>query len=108
MSGFVSWATHGIKRGRLRWNRRRLIAALCAAAVLVVTATLYLILVSQTAAQGRHIQQLQADLSLIGRENEQLEVRIAWASTIESLKIRATALGFVLPEQVEFLRVPGD
>jgi hypothetical protein len=108
MSGFVSWATHGIKRGRFKWNRRRISGALGVAVALVAMATLYLVLVSQTAAQGRHIQQLQAELSRIGRENEQLEVKIAWASSIEGLKMRATALGFVLPEQVEFLRIPGD
>ena len=108
MAGFVSWATHGIKRGRLKWNRKRLIGALGAALVLVAAAILYLVLVSRTAAQGRHIQQLQTELSLIDRENEQLEVRIAWASSIDSLKMRATALGYVLPEQVEFLRISGD
>ena len=28
MAGFVSWATHGIKRGRFKWNRRRISGAL--------------------------------------------------------------------------------
>jgi cell division protein FtsL len=72
--------------------------------VLTLVAGLYLSLVSRTAARGRHIQQLQAELFRLRRENEQLEVDLASKGSVSRLWERAIDLGFTPQEQVEFLR----
>jgi cell division protein FtsL len=106
MSDFLQWVTHGIKRGRFEISPRtaRYLSALVV--VLTLVAALYLMLVSQTAARGRHIQQLQTELFRLRRENEQLEVELASESSVSRLWERAIDLGFAPAEQVEFLQ-PG-
>ena len=76
MSGFMQWVTHGIKRGRFEMDRRTAFYLITFVVVMTLVATFYLMLVSQTAARGRHIQQLQVELFRLQRENEQLEVEI--------------------------------
>jgi cell division protein FtsL len=108
MSNFMQWVTHGIKRGRFELNRRTGLYLIIVVALLVVIATLYLVLVSQTAARGRRIEQLQEQLVWLKKENEQLEIEIAKASAVSRLRSRALELGFVPAEQVEFLTVSAE
>ena len=103
MSDFMEWVTHGIKRGRFEMNRRTAVYSFAFVAMLTLTAALYLMLVSRTAARGRHIQQLQVELFRLQRENEQLEVQIASEGSVPYLWERATEMGFVPAEQVEFV-----
>jgi cell division protein FtsB len=103
MSNFVQWMTHGIKRGRFEVNRRTALYLFIAVFVLVLVASLYLMLVSQTAARGRRIEQLRAELAWLEKENEQLEVEIAKEASIARLRSRAIELGFGPAETVEFL-----
>ena len=103
MSDFMRWVTHGIKRGRFEMDRRVVIYSLVVVVALTLTAAFYLMLVSQTAARGRHIQQLQAELFRLRRENEQLEVEIANEGSIPRLRERAIEMGFAPAEQLEFL-----
>ncbi len=103
MSDFVQWVTHGVKRGRFEVGSRTALYFFALVVVLTLTAALYLMLVSQTAARGRHIQQLQAELFRFQRENEQLEVEIARESSIHRLWERAIELGFAAAERLEFL-----
>jgi hypothetical protein len=103
MSDFMQWMTHGIKRGRFELDRRLAIYVLSFVLVLTVTAALYLTLVSRTAARGRRIQQLEVELLRLQREVEQLEVVIASESSVPRLWGRANELGFMPPEQVDFV-----
>lgn len=103
MSDFMQWVTHGIKRGRFEMDRRLATCALIFFLVLTMTAAVYLTLVSRTAARGRRIQQLEVELFRLQREIEQIEVEIARESSIPRLWERANELGFVPPEQVEFV-----
>ncbi len=103
MSGFMQWVTHGIKRGRFEVDRHTAFYLLAFVVGMTLVAAVYLMLVSHTAARGRHIQQLQAELFRLQRENQQLEVEIARASAVPYLWQRATEMGFVPAEQVEFL-----
>lgn len=105
MSDFLDWATHGVKRGWLEIDSRPVVLLSVIVGVLTVVAALYLGLVSRTAAQGRRIEQLQTEIFALQRTNEQLAVDIAAASATSRLRERATALGFVPAEQVEFLTV---
>ncbi len=103
MSNFMQWVTHGIKRGRFEPSPRALLYIFTLVVALTLVAILYLMLVSHTAARGRRIEQLRAELLWLRRENEQLEVKVAEASSISRLWERAVELGFVRAEQVEFI-----
>ena len=103
MSDFMQWVTHGIKRGRFEVSSRTVLYLFALVVVLTLLAASYLMLVSRTAARGRHIQQLGAELFRLQRENEQLEVELAAESSVSRLWERAIALGFTSDEPVEFL-----
>jgi hypothetical protein len=103
MSDFLSWATHGVKRGRFELDSRAFVALFAIVVALTLVTALYLALVSQTAAQGRHIERLQAEVFQLQRENQQMAVTIAETCAIPQMRSRAGALGFVPAEQVEFL-----
>jgi hypothetical protein len=104
MSDFMRWVTHGIKRGRFEMGPRMALYLFVLVVVLTLVAGLYLTLVSRTAARGRHIQQLQAELFRLRRENEQLGVDLASEGSVSRLWERAIELGFTPQEPVEFLR----
>jgi cell division protein FtsL len=102
MSDFWEWATHGVKRGWLELDSRPIVFLSTVGVVLTLVAALYLGFVGRTAAQGRRIEQLQTDIFQLQRENEQLEVEIGKVSAFPRLMERATALGFVPADRVEF------
>ena len=104
MSEFMLWVTHGIKRGRFEMSPRMALRVFVLVAVLTLVAALYLMLVSRTAAWGRHIQQLEAELFRLQRENEQLEVKLAREGSVTRLWERAMELGFTPAEDLEFLQ----
>ena len=103
MSDFMQWVTHGIKRGRLEVSSRIAFYLFAPVVALALVAALYLMLISQTAARGRHIEQLRTELFRLQRENEQLEVEIAREGSVSDLWQRAVELNLVPAEQVEFL-----
>ncbi|MDY6876945.1 MAG: hypothetical protein SWK90_12190 [Chloroflexota bacterium] len=107
MSDFMQWVTHGIKRGRFEMGPRTALYLFAFVMVLTLVVALYLILVSRTAACGRHIEQLQEDIFRLQRENEQLGVDVARAGSVSRLRKRAAELGFVSVEWVEFLPAAG-
>jgi hypothetical protein len=103
MSDFLEWVTHGVKRGRFELDSRATVALFAVVAALTLVTSLYLALVSRTAAQGRHIERLQAEVFRLQRENEQTMVEIAEECAVPRLMSRAEALGLVPAEQVEFV-----
>ena len=105
MSDFTAWMAHGIKRGKFDMGRHQVQMIVATIVALTLVAALYLMLVSRTAAQGRHIQELRAELLRLRMENEQLEIAIARAGSVFRLAARAEEMGFVPAEQVEFLRI---
>lgn len=102
MSTFMQRVTHGVKRGRFDLRSRAAIGLFASIAALTLVAMLYLMLVSWTAAKGRDIEQLQAELIRLEKENQQLEAKIAEEGAVYRLRTRAAALGFSPAEQVEF------
>ena len=108
MSDFMRWVTHGVKRGRFEMGWRTALYLFALGVGLTMIAALYLMLVSRTAARGRHIQQLQAEFFHFQRENEQLEVEIAREGAVSLLWDRAVELGFIPAERVEFLTLSDD
>ncbi|MGD8244086.1 MAG: hypothetical protein PVG25_01820 [Anaerolineae bacterium] len=103
MSDFLTWVTHGVKRGRFELDSRGAVIVVAAVALLVFVAAFYLALVSGTAAQGRYIERLQVEVFRLQRENEHTAVRIAEACAFPQVMSRAEALGFVPAQHVEFL-----
>jgi len=103
MSDFMQWVTHGIKRGRFEMGSRMALTLFVPVIVLTLVAALYLMLIGRTAARGRHIEQLRAELFRLQRENEQLEVEIAREGCVSRLWERAIESGFAPAEWVEFL-----
>jgi hypothetical protein len=108
MADFMEWVTHGIRRGRLEMDPRTALYLFTLVAGLTLVVALYLVLVSRTAACGRHIEQLQDELFRLQRENKQLEVDVARAGSISRLWERAIELGFVPAEWVEYLPTAGS
>lgn len=108
MSDFMAWVTHGVKRGRFESSSRAALSLFAFVAALALLTALYLLLVSRTAARGRHIEELQAELFELQRGNERLAVAIAEESMVPRLAERATALGFVPAEEVEFMSYSQD
>jgi len=80
---------------------------LCLAVVTLIAGS-YLALVSRTAAQGRHIQQLEQQLFDIRRDNEHIEVQVAEEGSVQRLLERAREKNFILADKVDFLTVPGQ
>jgi len=103
MSSFLAWVTHGVKRGRLELGARTTVALSAVVAALTLITAIYLVLVSRTAAQGRTIERLQAEVLHLQRENEQAAVRIAETCAIPQVMARAQALGFAPADRIEFL-----
>jgi len=108
MSDFMQWVTHGIKRGRFEMSSRTALYLCTFVVVLTLVAALYLTLVSRTAARGRHIEQLQAELFRLQRENAHLELENAKEGSVSRLWERAIELGFAPAGQVDFLYTSSD
>lgn len=104
---FMQWVTHGIKRGRFEMSPRAVLYVGALVVAMTLVATIYLTLVSRTAACGRHIEQLRTELSWLRRENEQLEVEVAEEGSISRLWERTVGLGLAPAEQVEFISADG-
>lgn len=103
MSDFVEWVTHGVKRGRFEMDSQSAVALSIVAGTLTVVIALYLIIISRTAARGRHIEELQATLFHLERENQQLMVEIAEESVVSRVRERAEALGFAPAQEIEYV-----
>ncbi|MCB9419437.1 MAG: hypothetical protein H6667_06520 [Ardenticatenaceae bacterium] len=86
-------------------------AALGWGVILLLSTLLGVIYLSQAsgiATVGLRVQNLQADLELIKRDNSALERQIAEAQSLERLQQEALRLGFVQAQadQIEYLVVP--
>jgi hypothetical protein len=105
---FVGWLADGLRRGRFDRRPQMSRSLLLLVGGLILMAAIYLTMVSATASRGRRLEQLQAELLRLQRENEQLLVDIAEAGSIERLMNRAQELGFVPAEELEPLPIPQD
>lgn len=103
MSDFLEWVAHGVKRGRFEMESRAAVGLSVVAGVVTLVTALYLILISRTAARGRYIEGLQAEIFRLQRENQQLTVEIAEQGTVSLLEERARDLGFVPAEEIQFV-----
>jgi cell division protein FtsL len=78
--------------------------------VVATVASLYLLIVSRVARQGRNIQAKSETLAEWRRENSHLEVQVARAASAHVLIERAIALDLDLPDfdQIVFVKDGGD
>lgn len=103
MSDFVKWVTHGVKRGKFEMGSGGAVALSLVVVALTLVTALYLILISRTAARGRYIEGLQAEVFHLQRQNEHLLVEIAEQSAISRMRQRAEALGLVPADVIEYV-----
>lgn len=76
--------------------------------VIALLGVIYLNQSSRIATVGRRVQTLQYDLSILQRENADIERDIALAQSITTTKEKAERMGFVKaqPYDIEYLVVP--
>ncbi len=76
--------------------------------VIALLGVIYLNQSSRIAAVGRRVQTMQYDLSIIQRENANLERDIAQAQSITRIKKEAERMGFITaqPVDIEYMVVP--
>ena len=76
--------------------------------VIALLGVIYLNQSSRIAAVGRRVQSLQYDLSVLQRENADLEREIAQSQSITRIQEEAERMGFVTaqPDNIEYLVVP--
>lgn len=103
MADFLEWVTHGVKRGRFEMESRAAVGLSVVVGLITVVMALYLILISRTAARGRHIEGLQAEVFRLERENHHLTVEIAREGAVSRLQERTQDLGFVPAEDIQFV-----
>jgi len=105
LAGLTRWAGHAVKRRGWNLNPRAVLGGLALVGALGLLAALYLALASQTAVLGRRLQEMEAERSEIARENAFLQDHIARLASIESLRERALAAGFVATGTVVFVPI---
>jgi len=76
--------------------------------VIALLGVIYLNQSSRIAAVGRRAQYLQYDLSIIQRENADLEREIAQAQSLTRIQTEAERMGFIRPQpgNIEYLVIP--
>jgi hypothetical protein len=77
MADVVTRVTHAFRKRGLNVNSRALVALCGLILIIGLLAAARLVLVSQVAAAGRHLQAMRHELSELRRENATLELEIA-------------------------------
>jgi len=78
--------------------------------VLIASITgVYLSISAQAAASGRRIQSLERQISNINNEIAELTTELAEAKSVNNMKTRAQAMGFIPlnPHEAVYLEIPG-
>lgn len=106
MTRFTKWAGHAVKQSGWRLDPRAALAGLALVAGLALLAAFYLALSSETAVLGRRLQQMEAEMEMLLRENAYLADKIAQTGSFAAMTQRALAAHFVTTETVLFVPVP--
>jgi hypothetical protein len=86
-------------------NAKTAIGSLLILILVSLLGWLYLTQASQVTTTGYRIYELESERARLQRENAKLMLEIAELERLEDVKARARQLGFVPPEQVEYLVV---
>ena len=86
-------------------NARTAIGSILIFILVSLLGWLYLTQASQVTTTGYRIYELERERARLQRENAKLRLEIAELERLEDVKARARQLGFVPPEQVEYLVV---
>ena len=86
-------------------NARTAIGSILIFILVSLLGWLYLTQASQVTTTGYRIYELEGERARLQRENAKLMLEIAELERLEDVKARARQLGFVPPEQVEYLVV---
>ncbi len=101
--------SHGFKRAPSLFETQSALGWGVIVVLLSLVGVVYLAQGSQKIITGYQMQQLTVDIKELQERNVYLEAQIAAAQSLEDLRSRARALGFVDadPERIEYLRVDG-
>jgi cell division protein FtsL len=100
---------HAYKQAPWRVQRRYVGAFLLSVVGMSMIAALYLQVTARTAAAGREIQEMRAQILATQRANADLETQLAKLTSSNEMKRRAEELGYrpVKPGELDYVAVPG-
>jgi len=100
---------HAYKQAPWRVQRQYVGAFLLAVVGLSMIAALYLQVTARTAAAGREIQEMRAEIMTTQRTNADLETQLAKLTSSTEMQRRALELGYhpVKPGELAYIAVPG-
>jgi hypothetical protein len=98
-------AEDSIEKSTGNLNARTAIGSLLILTLVSLLGWLYLTQASQVTTTGYRIYELERERAHLQRENAKLMLEIAELERLEDVEARARQLGFVPPEQVEYLVV---
>jgi len=105
LTRFTKWAGHAVKRTGWNLHPRAALGGLALVIGLAFLAAFYLALSSQTAVLGRRLQEMEAERTMLVRENAHLRDQIARGASITALMQRAFAAGYVTTSTVLFIAI---
>ena len=71
--------------------------------IAVVLAVVQIVLVNQSAGTGKTVRTVDITVDTLRKENELLEQRVASASSLATISVKARDMGFVEPDKTQFL-----
>jgi cell division protein FtsL len=100
---------HAYKQAPWRVQRQYVGAFLLAVVGMSMIAALYLQVTARTAAAGREIQEMRAEIMTAQRANADLETKLAKLTSSAEMQRRALELGYrpVNPGELSYVAVPG-
>lgn len=100
---------HAYKQAPWRVQRQYVGAFLLVVVGLAMIAALYLQVTARTAAAGREIQDMRAEIMTAQRLNADLETQLAKLTSSAEMQRRALALGYhpIKPGELSYVAVPG-
>lgn len=108
MTRFYEWASHAVKETGWNLEPRTALSGLVLVGGLAFLAAFYLALSSQTAMLGRHLQDMEAEQTVVLRENAYLRDQIARTASSSALMQGALSAGFVTTGTVRFIPIVPD
>lgn len=69
----------------------------------VVLAVVQIVLVNQSAGTGKTVRSVDITVDTLQKENELLEQRVASASSLATISVKARDMGFVEPDKTQYL-----
>ena len=109
MQGQATQIIHAHRQAPWRVQRQWIGAFLLVVIGAAMVAALYLDVTARAALTGREIQELRSEITIVQRENADLETQLADLTSTAIMQERATKLGYrpIQPGELDYVAVPG-